>query len=81
MISRRKLLCRLGVGSAVMPFLANLPSLAMAGSTGARKRLVIVFSPDGVVRDQFWPKEAGAFKDLPPVLKPLEPFKDRLLTL
>ena len=89
-LSRRQLLRRLGVGSAVLPFLGNLPSLAAAGSTAPKKRLVIVFSPDGVVKKNFWPTEPGPFTtlppvvqpiDLPPILKPLEPFRDQLLML
>lgn len=89
-LSRRQLLRRLGVGSAVLPFLGNLPSLAGAGSTAPKKRLVIVFSPDGVVKKNFWPTEPGPFTtlppvvqpiDLPPILKPLEPFRDQLLML
>jgi hypothetical protein len=89
-LSRRELLRRLGVGSAVLPFLGNLPSLATAGATGPKRRLVIVFSPDGVVKKNFWPTEPGPFATLPPVVRPLElppilapfePFRDRLLTL
>ncbi len=81
-LSRRRLLGRLGVGSAVLPFLGNLPSLATT-PVAAKQRLVIVFSPNGVVRRNFWPAEAGPFDDrpLPPILEPLAPFKDRLLTL
>jgi hypothetical protein len=81
LLSRRDLLRRLGVSSAVLPFLGNLPSLAAA--TGApKRRLVIVFSPDGVVKRNFWP-EVGplADRELPPILAPFEPFKNRLLTL
>jgi hypothetical protein len=89
-LSRRQLLRRLGVGSAVLPFLGNLPSLAGAGSTAPKKRLVIVFSPDGVVKKNFWPTEPGPFAtlppvvqpiELPPILRPLEPFRDQLLML
>jgi len=89
-VSRRELLRRLGVGSAVLPFLGNLPSLAAAGSTAPKKRLVIVFSPDGVVKKNFWPTEPGPFTtlppvvqpiELPPILRPLEPFRDQLLML
>lgn len=87
-VSRRDLLRRLGVGSAVLPFLGNLPALS-AAPTAAKRRLVIVFSPDGVVRKNFWPS-AGPFTtpgpvrqpvELPPILAPLAPFRDRLLTL
>jgi len=81
-ISRRNLLRRLGVGSAVLPFLGNLPSLAAATAV-PKQRLVVVFSPDGVVKKNFWPAESGAFgnRDLPSILAPFTPFKDRLLTL
>ena len=81
-LSRRDLLRRLGVGSAVLPFLGNLPSLAAATAV-PKQRLVVVFSPDGVVKKNFWPAESGAFgnRDLPPILAPFTPFKDRLLTL
>jgi len=89
-ISRRMLLRRLGVGTAVLPFLGNLPSLARAATTGASKRrLVIVFSPDGVVKKHFWPAagsltqgvDGAAPAPLPASLAPFEPFRDRLLTL
>jgi hypothetical protein len=89
-VSRRELLRRLGVGSAVLPFLGNLPSLAATGTTTPKKRLVIVFSPDGVVKKNFWPTEPGPFTtlppvvqpiELPPILKPLEPFRDQVLML
>jgi hypothetical protein len=82
-LSRRDLLRRLGVGSAVLPFLGNLPSLAAAGGP-PKKRLVIIFSPDGVVRKNFWPKAgplAATAAELPPILQPLAPFRDQLLTV
>ncbi|MFM8282807.1 MAG: DUF1552 domain-containing protein [Planctomycetaceae bacterium] len=85
---RRAFLRRLGLGPAVLPFLGNLPSLA--GQRGPDKqRLVVLFTPDGTVRKNFWPA-AGSFvagpdgpppSPLPPILAPLEPFRDRLLTL
>jgi len=81
-LSRRDLLARLGVGSAALPFLGNLPSLA-GEPAGRPKRLVIVFTPDGIVKKNFWPAEEGPFgeRPLPPILEPLAAFKDRLLTL
>jgi hypothetical protein len=87
-LSRRDLLRHLGVGSAVLPFLGNLPSFAAAA--GPKRRLVIVFSPDGVVKKNFWPETAGPFATLPPVtqplplppiLAPLEPFREQVLML
>ncbi|MGB8852663.1 MAG: DUF1552 domain-containing protein [Pirellulales bacterium] len=90
LLSRRDLLRRLGVGSAVLPFLGNLPSLASAATAAPKKRLIVVFSPDGVVKKNFWPTIPGPFltpgpirvpAELPPILQPLDPFRDRLLTL
>ena len=79
--SRRDLLRRLGVGTAALPFLGNLPSLA-AAATGTKRRLVIVFSPDGVVRKNFWPTPGPLVAaDLPAILQPLAPWCDRMLTL
>jgi hypothetical protein len=89
-VSRRDVLRRLGVSSAVLPFLANLPSLAGLPTAGPKRRLVVVFSPDGVVKKTFWPDRTGPFgppgadggsAPLPASLQPLDPFRDRLLTL
>jgi len=81
-LTRRRLLERLGIGSAVLPFLGNLPSLA-AAAAGPKQRLVIVFTPDGTVKKNFWPEGEGplADRELPRILQPLAAFKDRLLTL
>ena len=79
--SRRDLLRRLGVSAAALPFLGNLPSLAGAASA-PKRRLVIVFSPDGVVRKNFWPAPGPLVAaELPAILQPLAPWSDRLLTL
>ncbi|MFZ4732095.1 MAG: DUF1552 domain-containing protein [Pirellulales bacterium] len=87
-IGRRELLRRLGVGSAALPFLGNLPSLARGAAVGPKQRLIVLFTPDGTVRKNFWPAAGslsaavdGAPVALPPILAPLEPFRDRLLTL
>src|SRR4051794_32664559 len=40
-----------------------------------------MFSPDGTVPPAFWPDEEGEQFTLKEILQPLEPFKDRLLTL
>lgn len=80
--SRREFLRDLGVGAAAAPFLVGLPSLGWAASAaGPRKRLVIVFSPNGVVPSTFWPDEEGENFTLKESLAPLEPFKSRLLVL
>lgn len=79
--SRREFLRHLGIGAAALPFVLNLPSLGLASTLSRRQRLVIMFSPNGVIPDSFWPDEDGAKFTLKESLKPLEPFQSRLLTL
>ncbi len=79
--SRREFIRDLGLSAAVLPFVANLPSLAGLAKGHRKQRLVIMFSPDGIVPNTFWPDAEGtdfAFKE---ILKPLEPFKNRTLVL
>ncbi|MCI0333110.1 MAG: DUF1552 domain-containing protein [Planctomycetes bacterium] len=79
--SRREFLRNLGIGAAALPFALNLTSLGFASTTTRRKRLVVMFSPNGVIPGAFWPDEEGdtfAFKE---ILTPLEPFKNRTLML
>jgi len=79
--SRRDFLRDLGIGAAALPFVLNLPSLARAAEPARKKRLVIMFSPNGVIPKNFWPDEEGANFTLKESLSPLEAFKDRMLTL
>ncbi len=80
-VSRREFLHKLGISAAAMPFVLNLPSLGFANQAARKQRLVAIFSPNGVVPPAFWPDEEGADFKLKESLSPLEPFKDRLLTL
>jgi len=79
--SRREFLRTLGIGSASVPFILNLPSLAFANQAKRKQRMVIMFSPNGVVPSAFWPDEEGEKFTLKESLKPLEPFQDRTLVL
>src|SRR5438132_11693804 len=79
--SRREFLRTLGLGSASLPFILNLPSLAFANQARRKQRMVIMFSPNGVVPSTFWPDEEGEKFTLKESLKPLEPFQDRTLVL
>jgi hypothetical protein len=79
--SRREFLRHLGVGGAALPFLLNLPSLGFANQAARKRRLVVVFSPNGVIPWNYWPDEAGELTSFKPILAPLEPFRDRTLVL
>lgn len=79
--SRRDFLRTLGLGAAALPFVLNLPSLGFANTQQRKQRLVVLFSPNGVVPKTFWPDEEGALTSLKESLSPLEPFRDRTLIL
>ncbi|HMO15523.1 MAG TPA: DUF1552 domain-containing protein [Pirellulaceae bacterium] len=52
-----------------------------AGSRTAKKRLIIVFSPNGMVTEGFWPTTEGPEFEMDCVLKPLENFRDKTLVV
>src|SRR5579871_1534887 len=79
--TRREFLRTLGISAAALPFLNNLPCLAAPTAGKRKQRLVIMFSPDGVIPPTFWPDEEGETFTLKESLKPLEPFKNRVLVL
>jgi Protein of unknown function (DUF1552) len=79
--TRRGFLRDLGLGAASLPFVLNLPSLGFANQTRRKQRLVVMFSPNGVVPPAFWPDEEGARFTLKESLKPLAPFQAQTLVL
>ncbi len=79
--SRREFIRDLGLGAAALPFILNLPSLAFANQQRRKQRLVVLFSPNGIIPSAFWPDEEGDKFTLKESLKPLEPFKDKTLIL
>ena len=48
---RRQFLRDLGISAAAFPFLSGLPSITGAPAPQKRQRLVIMFSPNGTLRD------------------------------
>jgi len=79
--TRREFLKQLGLSAAAFPFVCNLPSLGFENSVAPKQRLVIMFSPNGTVPWDFWPDEAGELTSLKKILEPLDPFRDKVLTL
>src|SRR5260370_22940860 len=79
--NRREFIRDLGIGATALPFILNLPSLGFANQQRRKQRLVVMFSPNGVVPSAFWPDGAGKLTALKESLKPLDPFKDRTLIL
>jgi hypothetical protein len=79
--TRREFLRDMGIGTAALPFILNLPSLGFANQRQRKQRLVVLFSPDGVVPNTFWPDAEGKITALKESLTPLEPFRSRTLIL
>jgi hypothetical protein len=79
--TRRDFIRHVGMGAAAFPFICNLPSLGFENATGRKRRLVVMFSPNGVVPTNFWPDEEGELTSLKESVSPLEPFRDRTLFL
>ena len=69
--SRRQFVREMGLSAAALPFILNLPSLGFAQSTRRKQRLVVLFSPNGVVPWNFWPEKEGRDFDLKESLEPL----------
>ncbi len=74
-----------GVGAALaLPVLdAMVPALSAASqlSVSSPTRLSFVYVPNGVIMDKWVPDIPGAAFELSPILKPLAPFRDRMLVL
>src|SRR5262245_4242801 len=78
-VSRRTVLKGLGTVVA-LPWLESLArAAAPAAAAAAPKRLAFTYIPNGVVVPDWTPQGSGGpLGALPDILKPLEPFKDRL---
>ena len=72
-----------GAGTALaLPFLdAMQPAFAGPSSTTPIKRLAIAYVPNGIIMDHWTPAGEGAAFELPVILQPLAPFRDRILVL
>ena len=74
-----------GIGATVaLPLLDGMvPAMTALAQTAARPitRFGVVYVPNGVVIDEWTPATDGAGFEFSPILKPLEPFRDRLLVL
>ena len=84
-LSRRTLLRGLGV-SVALPWLEAMgPLVAWADSptaqSAAPNRMAILYVPNGKIMEDWTPKEEGDKFELPSILKPLAPVKDKLLVL
>jgi hypothetical protein len=79
-LSRRTVLR--GVGATIaLPLLdAMIPARTALAATAAApvQRMGFIYFPHGAIMKQWTPAAEGKLGDLPPLLKPLEPFKSKL---
>ena len=80
-LDRRSFIKNAGISAAAFPFLGNLDALALPGKNAQKQRMVIFFSPNGVVPESFWPNEDGENFLLKEILSPLEPFKKQTVVM
>ncbi len=80
-LTRRQFLRDVGVSAAVLPFVMELPSLGLAKTATRKQRLILMFSPNGIVPPVFWPDEQGEEFTLKRIMEPLAPFQKQLLVL
>lgn len=81
-ITRRTALKGLGTLVA-LPWMESLASAASVSSvtSGPPKRLAFLYIPNGAHMEDWTPNYDGPLRELPDILKPLTPFKDRLNVL
>jgi hypothetical protein len=82
-IPRRTMLRGLGAAVALPLLDGMVPAFAALRKTEARakSRLGIVYVPHGAVMDKWTPAGDGAAFEFTPILRPLEPFRDRLTVI
>ena len=82
-IHRRFALKQLGLSTLSLPILSQASSLfgEQKKKSIPKQRLIVMFSPNGTIPDQFWPEKIGEDFEHKAILKPLEPFHDKMLVL
>ena len=88
-LSRRTLLRGAGGAALALPFLEMMGrperswAAAPAGLTaeGFPKRFLVWFTPNGTIAENWTPNGSGSNFEFSRILKPLEPFKDKLLII
>jgi len=80
-LSRRHFLRAVGGAAVALPLLSSLR--AAADGESFPKRLVLMYTPNGVISDAWWPQNITSETswDLNTIHQPLAPFKNRLLFL
>src|SRR5690242_7463844 len=79
-LSRRTVLRGMGASVGLPLLSAMIPAGVALSKTAAapKPRMAFIYFPHGAVMDKWTPQTEGSLAKLPPILKPLEPFKKQL---
>ena len=77
-IGRRAMLRGMGTAMALPLLDAMVPSAqALEQGAATRKRLQVIYTPNGMMMQNWTPATTGEGYATTPILKPLEPYKDK----
>jgi hypothetical protein len=79
--SRRTFLHGLGGAGVLLPFLPPLARESGAAPGDGPRRIVLLFSANGTLHENWVPSGTESDFTLGPILSPLEPYKDRMIVL
>src|SRR5580704_1885792 len=78
-LSRRTILRGIGA-SVALPLLDSMVP-ALKSATVPVRRAAFIYTPTGIIMNSWTPSAEGSGFEFSPTLKPLEPFRDRVLVL
>ena len=79
-LHRRQFLRDLGISAGRVSVLTGLPA-SPGRPRRKRQRLIIMFSPNGTLPNEFWPDQEGSEFSFKSIFKPLGAFKKQMLIL
>ncbi len=79
--SRRAFLGSLGAAGVLAPFVPMMARETTAAPGDGPRRIVLLFSPNGTLHENWAPSGTESDFNLSPILAPFEPYKDRMLVL
>jgi hypothetical protein len=80
-LSRRTILRGLGAAISLPLLDAMVPAFASPSTAAAPLRLAFIYAPNGILMDHWTPATDGADFDLPRILAPLAPHREKVLVL
>jgi hypothetical protein len=80
-LNRRKFLTAVGAGAAAGAAVPLLSPFGTRADGATPKRLVVIFTPNGTIPENFWPTGPEADMRLGRILEPLAPYREQMMVL